>query len=129
MTEDARSDGALDSAVEVPHPWDLDERTARALSETTRRRVVDVLMGTDREWSLSELATILAGWDATASGGMTTPDERRRIEVALHHRHLPHLDAVNLASYDPASKTVTSEPVDAAVERVVVHAVEGGDAE
>lgn len=129
MTDDARSDSTPDSAVEVPHPWDLDERTARALSATARRRVLDVLLGTDGEWSLSELASVLAGWEATASGGMTTRDERRRIEVELHHQHLPHLDAVGLASYDPASKTLTPEPVDEAVERAVVHAVEDGRVE
>jgi hypothetical protein len=127
MTDDARSGSTPDSAVEVPHPWGLDERTARALSATTRRRVLDVLLGTDGEWSLSELASVLAGWKATASGGMTAPDERRRIEAELHHQHLPHLDAVGLASYDPASKTVSPEPVDEAVERAVTSAIEDGD--
>jgi len=125
MTDEGRSEGALDSAVEVPDPWELDERTLRALAEPTRRRVLDVLLTADREWSLSELATVLAGWEATASGGMTTAEERRRIEVTLHHRHLPHLDAAGLASYDPSSKTVTPEPVDEAVERAVSNAVDG----
>lgn len=60
---------------------------------------------------------------------MTTRDERRRIEVELHHQHLPHLDAVGLASYDPASKTLTPEPVDEAVERAVVYAAEDGRVE
>lgn len=129
MTDEAPSDAALDAALEAPDPWDLDERTARALASETRRRVLDVLQDADREWSLSELATVLAGWEATASRGMATPDDRARIEVELHHRHLPHLDAVNLASYDASSKTVTPEPLDDAVERVVRRAIAGDDAE
>jgi hypothetical protein len=111
----------------MPALWDLDERTARALSTTTSRRVVDVLLRADREWSLTELATVLAGWKATASGRMTTPDERRRIEVELHHKHLPRLDALDLASYDPASKTVRPKPVDEGVERAVARTVEDGE--
>ena len=125
MTDEGRADAALDATVEVPDPWELDERTLRALVEPTRRRVLDVLLAADREWSLSELATVLAGWEATASGGMTTAEERRRIEVELHHRQLPHLDAAGLASYDPSSKTVSPEPVDEAVERAVSRAVDG----
>jgi hypothetical protein len=128
MTDEGQSDGALDATVEAPYPWDLDERTARALASQTRRRVLDVLRDADGEWSLSELATVLAGWEATTSGGMATPDARARIEVELHHRHLPRLDAANLASYDASSKTVTPEPLDDAVERVVRRAV-GGDGE
>jgi len=124
MTDEGQSDGALDPAVEVPDRWELDELTARALAAPIRRRVLDVLLAADREWSLSELATVLAGWEASASGGMTTAEERRRIEVTLHHQHLPHLDAAGLASYDPSSKTVTPERVDEAVERAVSRAVD-----
>ena len=124
MGNDGRSDGALDGAEPDSGSWEVDERTARALAAPIRRRVLDVLLTADREWSLSELATVLAGWEATASGGMTTAEERRRIEVTLHHRHLPHLDAAGLASYDPSSKTVTPERVDEAVQRAVSPAVD-----
>jgi hypothetical protein len=124
MTDQGQPDDATDPAIGVSDPWGLDEQTVRALSAPTRRRVLDVLLGTDREWSLPELATVLTGWEVTVSGGMRTPADRRRIEVALHHRHLPQLDGANLVSYGSSTGTVTAKRVDAAVERRIRNVID-----
>lgn len=126
MTRDDRPPDSADPSDPEESPlWGLEERTNRALASTVRRRVLHLLLADERAWALPELATVLAGWDATTKGGMRTPDDRRTIEIALHHEHLPHLDDAGLASYDPVAGTVEPRPVPDGVERVVRAAVDG----
>jgi hypothetical protein len=70
-----------------------------------------VLLDRERP-SPTELATFLAGWDATETGQMATPDDHAELLVELHHRHLPLLHEAGLVSYDREDETVTIAHLD-----------------
>jgi hypothetical protein len=96
------------------------EEIDRLLASRFRRRLVTLLLD-DPSRTRAELATVLAGWEATTNRPMTTPSDRARIEVELHHRHLPLLDDLGVVSYDQTSGRVVLEELDdetrAAIER------------
>jgi hypothetical protein len=97
----------------------LDAETHRALGSTIRRRVLDLVLDDEREWSRGELATALAESAQPAPGASTGPADRDRLLIVLHHDHLPRLDDAGLLSYDPNDGTVSPEPVDDAVLRAL----------
>lgn len=80
----------------------------RVLSSTTRRRLLTLLLD-DPSRTRDELATILTGWEATTNRPMAAPSDRARIEVDLHHSHLPLLDDLGVVSYDPTNGRVVLE--------------------
>lgn len=100
------------------------DRLHRALSTSSRRRVLAVLLDGE-EYSLDELATLLAGWAATDQGGLTSAEDRHRIAVSLHHCELPLLEDAGLARYDQDASVVELADVDEHVERALRRAIEG----
>lgn len=73
------------------------------LSDATRRFVVSYLDGRDEPVAPETLAEALAEWDDDY-----TP---RDAHVALHHVHLPKLEAVGFVAYDDAVE-LTDDAVD-----------------
>ncbi|NEU57626.1 hypothetical protein [Halorussus sp. MSC15.2] len=71
------------------------------LADRHRRRVLEYLGGTDDGVAaFSELVEHVAESDGDST------DDHGRVEVDLHHNHLPKLDDENLVEYDSRSKTV-----------------------
>ncbi|WP_324662663.1 DUF7344 domain-containing protein [Haloarcula sediminis] len=100
-----------------------DDELYRALSSRRRRRVLAFLLDKP-ECSLDELATVLAGWESTDTGGMSTPDDRERIQLDLHHMQLPLLAESGLVVYDRAQGAVTIETLDPDVRALIRRSVE-----
>lgn len=78
----------------------------RALAAQRRRQLLYLLHRGDRERSVEELSILLAGWEATERGRMTTADDRYRIHAELHHIHLPLLADLDILDYDREDKAV-----------------------
>ncbi|WP_262178195.1 DUF7344 domain-containing protein [Haloarcula laminariae] len=106
-----------------PPPRLADDEFYRALSSRRRRRVLAVLL--DRgECSRDELATMLAGWESTRTGGMATRDDRERILLDLHHTHLPTLVDSDLVAYDRDRGTVTLDTLETETRALIHRSVE-----
>lgn len=104
-----------------------DDDVYRALASTQRRRALYVLL-VQEDTTIAELATVLAGWEATDAGTMRGPADRRRIRTDLHHRHLPVLADAGLVEYDPEEATVAAEPLDDDLRVLVCRSIESGSA-
>lgn len=98
----------------------------RALAEERRRRVLSLLLS-EGDRTQDELATLLAGWEATETGTMRSSDDRDRIATLLHHATLPMLDAMDLLSYDPTDGTVRLSSLDEAVREALERATPSAD--
>jgi|AntDeeMinimDraft_5_1070356.scaffolds.fasta_scaffold54963_2 hypothetical protein len=90
---------------ELPRIADLTETERhRLLSDERRRLVLDVLAERPATVPLSEVAAEVAaredGCDASDD------DDVRRIEVALHHTHLPKMEELGVLSYRPETHHV-----------------------
>lgn len=88
--------------VPTTDPESLD-RTLAALADPLRRSVVAYLAAEERPVSRDELVDHAA--TAPASDGPGGRD-RHGVAVALYHRHLPELEAADLAVYDPEDELV-----------------------
>lgn len=104
-------------------PTLCDDRLYRALASTRRRRLLYVLL-VEEECRVEKLATVLAGWDATETGTMTTADARQEILVELVHAHLPRLAEDGLVAHDRENDTVRIEPLDESVVDLISQSVE-----
>lgn len=100
-----------------------DDQLYRALVSTRRRRLLYSLLA-EGETTIDQLATTLAGWDATETDAMTRPDEYEQIVVELDHKHLPLLADTGLIAYDRESGTVRIEPLDTSVRTLIDRSVE-----
>ncbi|MFC4552821.1 MULTISPECIES: DUF7344 domain-containing protein [Halorussus] len=71
--------------------------------------------------TVEELATVLVGWLGAREEPttVTTPGDRRSVQVSLVHAHLPKLAEAGLVDYDEESGTVTLEPLADSVERTL----------
>ena len=74
-----------------------------------RRFVLADLDGRQAPIELAELADRTTSWERRRPASGDRPD-RELIELQLHHRHLPRLDAVDLLAYRPADATVVECP-------------------
>jgi len=104
-----RDDNQSDRSVESPdatNPLGTDRAVVTPpiddvfdlLSNDCRRRVCLFLRRSEVEVAtLSDLVDVLAS-EATA-------EERDRLAINLHHRHLPKLDDAGIVDYDPRSNT------------------------
>lgn len=101
----------------------FDDEIYRALGSRERRRLLHLLLD-EEERTVEELATLLLGWDVTASGTVGDPDDRLRTILRLEHVHLPILDEIGLVSYDPDRGTVRAEQLDAATVELIERGVD-----
>lgn len=95
----------------------------RALADTRRRRLLYVLL-VEGKSTVDEIATVLAGWDATQTGTMALPADREQIIIELDHVHLPRLVEAGLVTHVRESGVVETEPLDDAVADLICRGVE-----
>lgn len=88
----------------VPH----DDELLRLLADETNRAVVTLLLETDGEVTVTEIANYLASQGA-APVSLTGEDDVTRTALSLHHATLPRLDEAGLVDYDSEQSVVTSE--------------------
>jgi hypothetical protein len=123
MTNDRKVPQSRQVHEEERLPNLTDDEVYRALAKARRRRLLYVLF-VEEESTVSEMATVLAGWGAVDTGTMTTPRERDRIIRHLKHADLPVLDEAELISYDRERDTVSLEPIDESVIGLVCQSIE-----
>lgn len=75
-----------------------------------------------------ELATVLAGWEASDTGSMSTESDYDAVLLELHHRHLPVLDDAGIIEYDADNGAVTLEDFDDSARYQLADLVAPGDA-
>ena len=68
----------------------------RALADERRRAILSVLPRSDTPLSESQLARFVAARENEDSPNSVTSVDCERIQVSLHHVHLPHLEAAGL---------------------------------
>lgn len=113
MGEKEHGSGQSDVEAEPPSGHeDASGRLYRALSAAARRRLLWYMLDDTEEVTLDEAARVLAGWEATETGTLSTEADHDDLLVELHHRHLPVLDEAGLVSYDPNEKAVVLESLD-----------------
>jgi len=100
-----------------------DDEFYRALSSRRRRRILAFLLN-ERECSRDELATVLAEWESTDMGSMSTRNDYDRIQLDLHHIQLPTLAENDLVAYDPERGTVTIEPLETETRALIRRCIE-----
>lgn len=100
-----------------------EDRLYRALAATPRRRALLLLLDIE-ETTVSELTTILTGWDATDTGAMATPNDHQEIRIELIHNHLPLLAETDFIEYDREAGTIELEPLNSEVSELIRHSVE-----
>ncbi|MEF8821021.1 MAG: hypothetical protein V5A52_01975 [Halovenus sp.] len=121
MTDNEFSETEGDEPVGTIHLDD--DELYRALASRRRRRLLYMLL-VEEESTVQKLATVLAGWGATETGRMATPEDRRDILTALEHHHLPLLAESDLITYDRRSGVVSLGPVDQPVADLISRSVE-----
>lgn len=67
-----------------------------ALADVRRRTVLTVLRERDTPIAESQLARVLAAREASDTPAAITTADHERVQLSLHHVHLPHLEAVGL---------------------------------
>ena len=108
--EERRVDGT--GRVTGPSPSDAESRetgteSREMLTHERQRVVLSVLDDSpDSTYTLSELADRVAERKRDADIGRIDAEVRTRIEVSLHHRHLPKLADADLLAYDAEDGTV-----------------------
>jgi len=104
----SKSEAASDSHVQTQL---ADDMFYRALAAARRRRLLALLID-ETPTTVDEIATVLAGWDATDSGTMATPDDRTKIRIRLIHSDLPVMVEAGLVTHDSDSGTVRINDLD-----------------
>lgn len=72
-----------------------------------RRRYLCYTLLEEATWSLTELATKVAAWEADVADHAVSHDQRDRVYVSLYHAHVPKLVDEGVLAFDEASETVT----------------------
>lgn len=104
-------------------PGLTDDSLYRALASTQRRRALYILL-VEEETRIEKIATVLAGWDATETGTMATPKDRKEILIQFRHVHLPQLVEAGLVSTEEDCSKVRMCQLDTAVIDLICQSVE-----
>lgn len=80
----------------------------RSLAAPERRRILWYLQEHETA-TVTEIADLLAGWQAADTAAITGPDTHEQIEISLVHRHLPQLAEIGFVQYDATEGSVTAE--------------------
>ncbi|MFC6824586.1 DUF7344 domain-containing protein [Halopelagius fulvigenes] len=96
------------AATEGGSPFDgtLDDYFA-VLGEKHRDAVVEILADEDRSVHLLALAERVAAETRDVSLDDLTPKEVQRVELSLHHNHLPKLDEAGIVEYASEEKRIS----------------------
>ncbi|GAB7093631.1 hypothetical protein JCM30237_07830 [Halolamina litorea] len=105
----------------------FDRQFYRAIASRERRRLLSILLDGD-ERTVEELATLLLGWEATASGTVGSPDDRRLTLLRLVHIHLPRLDEAEMIEYDQGRGTARIEKLEPGMAEYIEDTVDAAKA-
>lgn len=81
------------------------ESLCEVLSHPKRRALLYALQGTETTTG-EEVVRTLVETDGYRSDGGGLLEEANRVEVALHHVHLPKMEAAGVIDYDPEARTI-----------------------
>lgn len=84
------------------------DRLFRTLANSRRRRVITVLADVE-ETSVETLARRVAAREARTDPDDVSEQTVDRVEVSLHHSHLPAMAGIDLLAYDRESDSVSYE--------------------
>ena len=101
----------------------FDHQFYRAMASRERRRLLYALLDGE-ERAVEEVATVLVGWDATASGTVGDPDDRKLVLLRLVHIHLPLLADAGIVNYDEAAGTVSLASLEASTREAIEQGVD-----
>ena len=103
------SDSFTSPRQSYPGTAELSATEYHSLLSSKRRRLTLASL-TDRATpvELGDCAAIVA--DAETDGGEASPATVDRIELTLHHVHLPKLSEFGVIEYDPERTRVTASP-------------------
>jgi len=102
VDEEDRKPDADDPLEDVP------QAAISALTDVRRRYVLYYLRERDGV-DLTTLARVVSGWiGAESDAGLTTSADHDRLELELHHTHLPALDDAGLLDYDAETNYATA---------------------
>ena len=96
----------------------FDHQFYRAMASRERRRLLYLLLDGE-ERTVEDVATVLVGWDATASGTVGDPDDRKLVLLRLVHIHLPLLADAGIVNYDEAAGTVSLASLEASIREAI----------
>jgi len=82
-----------------------DSERQRLFAEARRRHVLDCLEATELPVELDALAAAVA--DAESDGDSSGENHVERVEISLHHNHLPRMDDAGVLDYDHQANRVT----------------------
>lgn len=103
--------------LESMNRGELPDEAYELLADPGARHVLYYMTG-EPSATLTELADVVAGLQATDEATVITAGDRDRIRVRLYHSVLPKLDAAGYVRFDPATRTVARGDVPAEVERL-----------
>lgn len=72
-----------------------------------RRRYLLYALATEREWTLTELATKLAAWEQDSPGEEVDESTRDQVYLSLYHAHVPALVENGVVEFDADTETLT----------------------
>jgi hypothetical protein len=99
LSDDFPSDDAPAGSLTTDQALDL-------LGNSQRRRAIRALRAFDGTVDLDELAEATVARAEDVDPTDVTEDRRERTAAMLHHAHLPRLEDVNVAEYDPGAGRV-----------------------
>jgi DNA-binding transcriptional ArsR family regulator len=94
-------------ADEEPVPLDL---IFGILKNGRRRRVIQYLMETEQEVTLSDLAEHIAAIENDTTPERLTSSQRKRVYVGLYQCHLPKMDDAGVIEYNQARGIIQRTP-------------------
>jgi len=77
-----------------------------ALAHPRRRYLCCTLRG-DTQWTLTDLATKIAAYEAELPENAVTDHQRERAYVSLYHAHVPKLADLGVISFDEVTELIT----------------------
>jgi len=105
VDEEDRQPDADDPLEDVP------QGTISVLTDVRRRYVLYYLRERDGA-DLTTLARVVSGWiGAESDDELTTSADHDRLELELHHTHLPVLDDAGLLAYDTQTNYASARPL------------------
>ncbi|WP_458205249.1 DUF7344 domain-containing protein [Haladaptatus sp. NG-SE-30] len=72
----------------------------------SRRRYLLYSLGSENEWSLTEVATKVAAWEMDIPKGEVPQDEIEKTYASLYHVHVPKLVDEKVIEFDEANETI-----------------------
>ncbi|MFC6905895.1 DUF7344 domain-containing protein [Halalkalicoccus tibetensis] len=90
-----------DEGIEPPSDVVVD-----AVKDPLRQETLLYVFDANTDVSRNALADHLADWDLEADDGSVSDEDRERMRVLLHHKHLPQLVGADLVEYDQEDGTI-----------------------